>query len=78
MINSDQVVDERCELFGGVFLKEVSGVLDDGVWLTFSSRYPFLKYLLASLRDRVAIAKRREEWFVEPASTFQAWRFVAC
>ena len=42
-ISGYQAVDERCELFGGIFLKEVSGALDYGVWLIFGTGHTFLK-----------------------------------
>ena len=46
--SSDQIVDELSELFGGIFLQEVSGTLDDGVWLTFSAGQQLLKNFFAS------------------------------
>ena len=69
-ISGYQAVDERCESLGGVFLEEVTGAFDDGVWLTFGAGHAFLKNSFASRCDRVAIAKRREEWLVELVEYF--------
>ncbi len=69
-ISDYQVVDERCESLGSVFLEEVSRAFDDGVWLTFGAGHACPKNSFAPRCDRVAIAKRREEWLVEVVEYF--------
>ena len=67
---SDQTVDELREFFGSVFLQEMSGTLDDGVWLAFGTGHTFLEYSFSAGSNGVAIAESRQERLVELAEHF--------
>ena len=62
----DHSVDQRRKFSGLVFLQKMPGALNCRMWLPPSARNARLEQFVAAARDRIAIAERGEERFVEP------------